>query len=252
MNDALPVSAKSLDRSLIKTLTTSKWENARKRNYLSTPPDPPTFRYFYTPSHLPTWTNFPSYFFPPSSPETPDPLDTTNPPEHPDHLTHQIYLTCSYGPLDPFSHLTHLPTWPTWLPDPSNQIAQTDQLLPWPNMTNVISLIHLTHPSGSLVTQGIFQTHLTTWPKWPTPPCWQAWLTRPTWLTWSTWPMWPTWNTWSTLPMTQLTPWPTQLSYLTHLFSQKCQTNMFNKKNWKVQQSVVTWNWHQHPNFSLN
>ncbi len=146
MNDALPVSAKSLDPSLIKTPTTSKWENTRKRNYLSTPPDPPTFRYFYTPSHLPTWTNFPGYFFPPSSPETPDPLDTTNPPEHPDHLTHQIYLTCSYGPL------AHFPTWPTFQLDP--------------------------HDSQTLVTKLLKLTSYCLDQTWPTWILWSIWHTQ--------------------------------------------------------------------------
>jgi hypothetical protein len=46
--DLVTVSAKSLDRSLIKTPTISKSENSQQRSYLSIPPDPsgPPFHTF--------------------------------------------------------------------------------------------------------------------------------------------------------------------------------------------------------------
>jgi hypothetical protein len=94
-------------------------------------------------------------------------------------------------------------------------------------------------------------TYFPTWPKWPThpvdwnnspgplgppdppDPCDLPEILDPPY----PWPSWP--------------PWPTQLSHLTHLANQKCQPNMWVKKNWQLQESMVSSNWHQHYKFSL-
>jgi hypothetical protein len=160
---------------------------SREVIYLPTWPFWPTIYSKYTiPLGQPEPLALPGLSFPPFPPETPDPPDSPNSPvspgspEPPDHLTHQIYLTHSCGPLDPPSHLTHLPIWPTCPTDPPNHTAQTDHLLPWPNLTSLIYLTHLTHPCGSLVTQRTFLTLLTHFPlvpgdqphpvKWTDPP----------------------------------------------------------------------------------
>jgi hypothetical protein len=163
-------SAENLDRSFIdKTLINSKWEKCTEEKL----------------SIYLTW---------PFRPHLPlrlhtIPLDQPYPPK-----LLELYFLPS-----PLKILTHRPSWPNcsnWLRVALAKLEQYD--LSDPPYISMWLICHPgdpSHPSDPLH----HSTHVTS----PT-----LLNEQTTWHT-STWPLWPFWYNWPTLPMTQLTLWPT-------------------------------------------
>ncbi len=176
----ITVSAKSLDRSLIKTPTISKLVNSQQRSYLSTPPDPsgPPFHTFTVQSfishlsHLKLLTHLTNLIHLYH-------LDSLNlltiwPIRFISHLTNLIYLTPLTHPCGSLvtqrtflTLLTHFPCFPSdqphavkWTdspgpldpPDPPDPCDLPETLLAHlthdPIEPLTIQLSHLTHPAN--------------------------------------------------------------------------------------------------------